>query len=98
MVAKLAEPYISLETALLEVASLKEQVTHSDIEKGDSDKLMAEIPKDSELRMVRLNIAIVGRSRAHMLAHALMTESVKAVDAVALQLDYNVVSWLRQGL
>lgn len=98
LTAKLAESKKSLKTARAEVALLKEQVERADPEKVDSHKLVAEVCEESKQRLVRLNVAIVGRNRAWKLAHALVTESVNAVDAVVQQLGYDAASRLRQGL
>lgn len=83
--AKLWESKISLGAARAEVASLKEQVARAGTEKADFEKLVDQACERSEQRLVRLNIALVGRTLAEKLTHSLVTDSVNAVDAVLQQ-------------
>lgn len=48
--------------------------------------------------MVRLSVALVGRSRAEKLTRLLARESVNAVDAVIQQLGYDAVNRLQEKL
>lgn len=50
------------------MSSLKEQVERTDKEKADSDKLVAQVREESEQRMARLNVALIGHNRAVKLA------------------------------
>lgn len=88
----------SVETARVEVSSLEEQVARADTEMEDSAKLVAKVREKSEQRMVRLNVAIVGRNSAEKLTRPLLTELDNDVDAVVQQLGYDAVIRLPQGL
>lgn len=61
---KLAVPNKSLEAARVDVVPLKEQVPCADTKKLHSDKLGIQFREKLELRMVRLNVELVGRDRA----------------------------------
>lgn len=57
----------------------------------DSDRHLAEICKESEQRIVRCNVALVGRNRADKLTCLLVAETVNVADAVFPQLGYGAV-------
>lgn len=69
-----------------------------DTEEADSDNPMAEVLEQSEQRMVRFNVALVGHNRAEKLALLQVTESASEVGAVVEQYGHDAVSRLRQGL
>lgn len=95
--ARLVESERMLMEVRAEVASLKEQVANADIEKVRSDKVLAEVRGESEKRLVRRNVALVGRDRAEKLTRSLVTASVNAIDAVIQQSSHEAVNRLRQG-
>lgn len=80
------------------MASLKEQVVRADKEKADSKEIVAEARKESEQRMVRLNVPLVGRNRAENLTRLLTTKSVNSFDADVSQLGHDAVNRLQHGL
>lgn len=98
LTAKLTVSEKSFEIVPAEVASLKEKVSRANAEKLDSDKVVAEVRKESEHLLVRLNVALVGHNLAERLTGSRVTESANAFDAVVQQLGYDSVSRLRQGL
>lgn len=73
MAEKLAESEKSLEAPRAEMLSMKEQVARANTEMVDSNKCVAEVCEEPEHRMVRLNVALVGRNRAEKLARSLVT-------------------------
>lgn len=77
---------------------MKEQVACADTKKADYAKLLGGACEESEQQMVRLNVPIVGLNLAEKLTHALVTESVSAINAVFQQFDDDAVSRLRGRL
>lgn len=96
--AKSTEDKTSLKTVCEELASLKEQVTRLDGEKGVSENVIAEVRKESKQLMVWLNVAPDGRNRAEKLTLLLVSMLSYTVYAVVQQYGYDAVSGLRQGL
>lgn len=76
------------------MAFLKEQVARADIEKGNSNKLVAKVREKSEQRMIFSTFRITSCNRAVKLTRAFMIESAKAIDAVVQQLRYEALSLL----
>lgn len=60
----------------MEPVSLKEQVVHAVKKKADSEKMVAEVCKESEQRMVRLYAPPACRNRAEKLTRLLVTDFV----------------------
>lgn len=60
-------------------------------------KQIDEVREEAEQRMMRFTVTLVGRIRAERLTRLLVTESVKAIDAVVQQLVHDAVSRLRYG-
>lgn len=60
----------------------------------DLEKIVAEPSKDSEQRMLRLNVSIVGQSRVGKLTRSPLIESINAVDAVVPQFGHGALSQL----
>lgn len=73
-------------------------MAREDTEKEESEKVVAEVPQKSKHLLVRLNIALIDRSRAEKLTRFLLIEYVNTVDAAVQQLGHNAVDRLRQGL
>lgn len=63
-------------------------------EKTELRKVVAKVCQQSEQRIVRLNVELVGRKRTKKLTRFLITESVNAVDAVVLQLRHDAANGL----
>lgn len=96
LTAKSTESQKTLETVFTEVVSMKVQVTCMDTEKLDSNRSVAEVRKDTDKLMVRLNVALVGDSWVKKLSRSLVTESVNTVNAVIQQLGHETVTGLRK--
>lgn len=60
LVAKLTASENRLKTVRAEVASLNEKGAPTDMEKADSDKVLAELWEESEKLLVRFILALVG--------------------------------------
>lgn len=84
LTGKLAEYDRGLKAARAEMFSLKEEVVRADTEKADEEQKVAEVCKETEQHMVRLNAALAGRNRAEKWKRLLLMESVIAVDGIVL--------------
>lgn len=68
---------------------MKELAARADTKSADSDKLFAHVREELEIHMVRLYVAIVGRSRGETSTSSVVTESVNAANAVVQHLGYD---------
>lgn len=73
LATKLVESNKSLAAAHLEVASLNDQEAGPDMEKVESEKVVAEVRQETERRMVRLNIALDARNLVEKLTRSLLS-------------------------
>lgn len=69
-------------------------MAHVRTEKEHSDELVTQVRKESEQRMLHLNVSLIGRNRAEKLTNSLVKKSVNGIDTVVQQLGFDAVSRL----
>lgn len=95
---RFAESDKALGAAREEVVSLTIEVVHADTKKTDAEEKVAEDREEVKQRMVRLNVALVGRNPVEKLTRLLETEFVNAVDTVIQQLGHYAMNGVRQEI
>lgn len=91
LAAKFAESDEELEADRTEVASLNGEVVRAETEKKGTEKKVAKVHEEAEQRMVSLNVALNGRTRAENVRRSLVTPFVNVVDTVGQKLDQDAV-------
>lgn len=92
---RLAESDKALGVVCAEVPSLKEQMVRADTEKTDSEKIVADMSKESEKHIVDMNVALVCGDLAERLTSLLVTIAVNTFDAFVQQFQHDAVNRLR---